>query len=129
MVMDGGPVQGLSKGTGRRVWQWLSGTGPTAGLLGRWPHGESAGDSTRFDPTAAREANRDAIEFAQQAGYSGFLRIGAVGSPGDGVKVYDSRHSWQPDARFPDASTEVAGESSGNSGFTSHEGEPAHQAS
>ena len=92
----------------------------------------SSGNSdaaSRLDPTAAREANRDAIEFALQAGYSGFIRIPAVDSLDGGGEVYDSRHNQLPDARTLAESASVAGELSGDSGFTSDASQPVDQAS
>jgi hypothetical protein len=112
----------------RRVQRWLEGTGPSAGLLGRWLHRETSSPESRLDPTAAREANRDAIEFALQAGYSGFIRISPDDSLDGPAKVYDSRHNRQPDARLFVGPTAVAGELRGNSGFTSDSSEPADQA-
>ena len=112
----------------RRVRQWLAGTGPSAGLLGRSHHPETLSPATRLDPTAAREANRDAIEFALQAGYSGFIRIHPDDSLEGGRDVYDSSHTQLPDARTLAASTAMVGDSSGNSGFTSDSSEPADQA-
>jgi len=113
----------------RRVQRWLQGIGPSAGLLGRSSHPESAGSRNRLDPTAARVANRDAIEFALEAGYSGFVRITPVDSLDGRGEVYDSRRNQQPDAPPLVVGTAVAGEWSGDSGFTSDAGESAHQAS
>lgn len=113
----------------RRVRQWLAGTGPSAGLLGRSRHLETLSPEFRLDPTAAREANRDAIVFALQAGYSGFIRIQPDDSLHEQSEVYDSRYSHRPDARQVDVPTDVAGDWRGNSGFTSDASEPADQAS
>jgi hypothetical protein len=112
----------------RRLRQWLTGTGPSAGLLGRSRHPETASSENRLDPTAARKANRDAIEFALEAGYSGFVRISRAGSLHGPGEAYDSRHNQLPDAPPLVAAIAVAGELSGDSGFTSDAGEPAHQA-
>jgi hypothetical protein len=114
---------------GRRVRQWLAGAGPSAGLLGRAFHPETLSPVSRLDPSAAREANRDAIEFALQAGYSGFIRIQPDDSLDGQGEVYDSRHNHLPDARRAAAPTDVAGELSGDSRFTSDSSEPADQAS
>ena len=112
----------------RRVSRWLAGTGPSAGLLGS-AHPETSAAASRLDPTAAREANRDAIEFAFQAGYSGFIRIPAVGSLEQVEEAYDPPHNQPPDARTLAESASVAGELSGDPGFTPDASEPAHQAS
>jgi hypothetical protein len=112
----------------RRVSRWLAGTAPSAGLLGRSAHPETSDAASRLDPTAAREANRDAIEFALRAGYSGFIRIPAVDSLDEGGEVYDSPHNQLPDARTLAESASVAGELSGDSGFTSDASQSVDQA-
>ena len=108
----------------RRVRRWLAGVGPAIGLLG---HGVNA-MAAAADPTEARQANRDAIEFAVQAGYSGFIQIPAVHSLDGQGEVYDSRQNQLPGARPLVSTNAVAGESSGNPGFTSDPSQPADQA-
>jgi hypothetical protein len=82
-----------------------------------------------MDPSEAREANRDAIEFALEAGYSGFIRISVDDSLDGPGEVYDSRHNQLPDAPPLVVPTAVAGELRGNSGFTADSGKSADQAS